>query len=203
MPQVEVKFLGGVVKAEAVDGLKSGEVPHIVFAGRSNVGKSSLLNALTNSKMARVSQEPGKTREMNFFSWSLTRDPRDACVLVDLPGYGYAKVAAELKRQWGSEITRWLKTDPRIAVVVALADGRHGFLKNDVELLELLRELGVPHLVAFTKMDKWKSTNQKRNAERELKQVAEKLGVKDFVYVSSTEKEGVIPLYKALRDYLK
>lgn len=202
MPQVSVKFLGGVVKADDVARLKTGDVPHIVFAGRSNVGKSSLLNALTGTKIARVSQEPGKTREMNFFAWGLTRSPKDACVLVDLPGYGYAKVAAELKKQWGNEITKWLKSDERIAMVVALADGRHGFLKNDVELVELLKELGVPFLVAFTKMDKWKSANQKRNAERELKQVAQKLGVPGFVYVSAQEREGVTPLFKALKQAL-
>lgn len=203
MPPVSVRFLGGVVKAADVEKLNSGDVPHFVFAGRSNVGKSSLLNALTFSKSARVSQEPGKTREMNFYAWGVTRDARDACVLVDLPGYGYAKVASELKKQWGNEITRWLKDDDRIRLVVALADGRHGFMKNDVELIELLRDVGVPFLVAFTKMDKYKSANQKRNAERELKAVSEKLGVEHFVFVSATEKGGIDPLLAAMRAVIK
>lgn len=203
MRQDEVKFLGGVVKAADVAGLKSGDVPHFIFAGRSNVGKSSLLNALTYSKCARVSQSPGKTREMNFFAWGLTKSPNDRCVLVDLPGYGYAKVAATLRKQWGAEISQWLKTDDRICLVVALVDGRHGYLANDVELIEFLRSNDLPFVVAFTKMDKWKSNNQRQSAQKKLVDVSEKLGVEHYIFVSAVAKDGVRPLLNMLREAAK
>lgn len=195
-------FLGGVVRFGDVERLPLGALPRIAFAGRSNVGKSSLLNALTRARIARVSAEPGKTREMNFFRWALTRDPRDAVLLVDLPGYGYAKVAVELRKQWGGEITRWLKSDESLALVVALVDGRHGFLPNDVELIEFLRDSKLPHLVAFTKMDKYKSANQRSTAERELADVARRLGVAHYVCVSAIDKDGTRPLLAVLREYL-
>ena len=203
MRQDDVKFLGGVVKATDVEGLKTGDFPHFIFAGRSNVGKSSLLNALTNSKCARVSQSPGKTREMNFFQWGLTRAPADRCVLVDLPGYGYARVAATLRKQWGNEISQWLKADDRICLVVALVDGRHGYLDNDVELIEFLRDNDLPFLVAFTKMDKWKSKSQQRTAEKKLTDVSQKLGVEHYVFVSAVAKEGTRPLLNTLREAAK
>lgn len=195
-------FLGGVVKADGISTIKPGDLPRFVFAGRSNVGKSSLLNALTGMKVARVSAQPGKTREMNFYRFAATRDPRDLCLLVDLPGYGYAKVASELKKQWGQEITTWLKGDEFIRLIITLVDGRHGFLNNDVELVEFLRASGLPFVVAFTKMDKYKSANQKRNAERELAQVAAKLGVEHFIFVSAMDRAGIVPLEKTIREAL-
>src|SRR5690349_7077279 len=105
------KFLGGVVKVVDLVSLQLEDFPRVAFSGRSNVGKSSLLNALTHSRIARVSAEPGKTREMNFFRFTISRNPNDVLLLVDLPGYGYARVARTLRDQWGREITAWLKKD--------------------------------------------------------------------------------------------
>lgn len=198
-----VRFLGGVVKARDLDSLKLETLPCFVFSGRSNVGKSSLLNALTGSKLARVSAEPGKTREMNFYRFMATRAASDACHLVDLPGYGYAKVARQLKAQWGAEITTWLKSDHNVSLIFALVDGRHGYLENDVELIEFLAGHNLPFVVVFTKMDKYKSNNQRKQAERDLAKVSEKLGVDRFIFTSTQGKEGIHSLEETLREVLK
>ncbi|MBI3555257.1 MAG: ribosome biogenesis GTP-binding protein YsxC [Deltaproteobacteria bacterium] len=197
------KFLGGVVKASDLATLPLDELPRVAFAGRSNVGKSSLLNALTNSKIARVSGEPGKTREMNFFRFCLTRDPKDVLLLVDLPGYGYAKVARTLRDQWGREITTWLKGDEDLALVVALVDGRHGFLDNDLELVKFLVGAHLPFIIAFTKMDKYKSNNQRKQAEKQLTDLSSSMGVDRFIFVSAFGRDGVRPLENVLKEILK
>ena len=211
-PNERAIFLGGAAKASDVQALKLGDFPRVAFAGRSNVGKSSVLNALTGAKHARVSAEPGKTREMNFYGWNLARaksgvltaDPfaKERWLLVDLPGYGYAKVRRPLKDQWGNQITSWLKDDIHIRLVVALVDGRHGFLANDMELIEFLKAINIPFFVAFTKMDKWKSANQKRQAQKELTDVARKAGVEHFIFVSAVAKDGIKPLEVVLREFV-
>jgi GTP-binding protein len=142
-----------------------------------------------------VSQEPGRTREMNFFRFK-------DWILVDLPGYGYAKVSKSLKDQWGQEIANWLKSDEWILRVVVLVDGRHGFQKLDLELIEFLRSIEIPFLVAFTKMDKWKSRNQKIQAESKLTKEAKSEGVLEFCFVSSIEKEGTRVLFDAIKKAL-
>lgn len=186
------RFLGGVVKASDVERLRLPKKPRVVFSGRSNVGKSSLLNELTGLRVARVSAEPGKTREINFFEWK-------KMLLVDLPGYGYAKVSKELRSEWGTEITKWLTTDDGICLIVALVDGRHGYFESDLELIRFLRSENLPHIVAFTKMDKYKSNNQRRVAEKELAEASRKIGISDSVFISSTEKNGIFPLVKIIR----
>jgi GTP-binding protein len=190
-------FLGGVVKADDVLGLDVGNALRIAFAGRSNVGKSSLLNALTGIRVARVSATPGKTREMNFFRW---RYAGKDWVLVDLPGYGYAKVPRDLRSDWGREITKWISTDPALGLVVSLVDGRHGYLAQDQELVKFLQANSIPYIVAFTKMDKWKSANQKRNAQRELEKFSKDLGVERYVFVSSVAKDGIRPLTAVFQE---
>ncbi len=197
------KFLGGVVKTTDLVALSLEDLPRVAFAGRSNVGKSSLLNALTHSKIARVSREPGKTREMNFFRFCLTRDPKDVLLLVDLPGYGYAKVARTLRDQWGREITTWLKSDSYLGLVVALVDGRHGYLDNDLELVKFLVDANLPFIIAFTKMDKYKSNNQRKTAEKQLTDASAKLGVDRFIFVSAVSRDGVRPLDNVLKEILK
>jgi len=122
--------------------------PHVAVAGRSNVGKSSLLNWLLRRSVARVAKAPGKTRTLNFFlvnrSW----------YVVDLPGYGYAKVAQQLREEWGRELSRYLADDDRLAGVVCLLDIRHGLTPRDRELQDLLLAVGRERLVVLTKADK-------------------------------------------------
>jgi len=122
--------------------------PQIAVAGRSNVGKSSLLNWLLGQSVARVAKAPGKTTMLNFFLVN------GSFFLVDLPGYGYAKVARRLREQWGRELGRYLTEEERLAGVLALVDIRHGPTALDLELQHLLVSSGRERLVVLTKADK-------------------------------------------------
>ena len=125
------------------------QLPEIAFAGRSNVGKSSLLNALVRRKaFARVSRTPGRTREINFFRVN------DIFMLVDLPGYGYAKISKDRKAAWRPLIEGYMRTSPYLRGVVQLLDLRHDPTADDRVMLDFLAELGVPTLLALTKVDK-------------------------------------------------
>ena len=125
------------------------QLPEIAFAGRSNVGKSSLLNALVRRKaFARVSRTPGRTREINFFRVN------DRFMLVDLPGYGYAKISKERKSAWRPMMEGYMRGSPYLRGVVQLLDVRHDPTSDDRIMLEFLAELGVPTLIALTKVDK-------------------------------------------------
>lgn len=181
------RFLGGITRVEQSANIEFPRGPRIAFAGRSNVGKSSLLNALVKSRVARVSQEPGRTREINFFFWN-------GLILADLPGYGFAKVSRDLRQEWGAEIPRFLTTPPGIDLIVSLIDGRHGFSDQDQELIKFLQAKSLPFVVAFTKMDKYKSSNQLRNGQRLLENQAKALFVERFVFCSVEKAGGVTEL---------
>ena len=131
----------------------------IAIAGRSNVGKSSLINALLNTKLAKTGQTPGKTRSINFYH---VESPAGAFRLVDLPGYGYAKRSAEERNNWQRLIESYMRGRESLRLVLHLVDFRHGLLKNDRELQEWIRACGKSIYVVFTKADKiargkWKS----------------------------------------------
>jgi GTP-binding protein len=129
--------------------------PEIAFAGRSNVGKSSLLNRLVRRRsLARVSRTPGRTQEINFFRVN------DAFVLVDLPGYGYARVAKERRQSWRPLIGGYLTSSPALRGVVHLLDVRHDPTDDDRAMLEFLATLGTPTLVVITKIDKLSATDR-------------------------------------------
>jgi GTP-binding protein len=124
-------------------------LPEIAFAGRSNVGKSSLLNALVRRKaFARVSRTPGRTREINFFRVN------EQFMLVDLPGYGYAKISKDRKAAWRPMMEGYMTRSPYLRGVVQLLDLRHDPTADDRVMLDFLAELGVPTLIALTKVDK-------------------------------------------------
>ncbi len=127
------------------------ELPEVAFAGRSNVGKSSLLNKLMKRKaFARVSNTPGRTREIHFFNVN------KEFVLADLPGYGYARISKERKAEWKPLIEGYLSDSPMLAGVVQLLDVRHDPTDDDHQMLDFLAELGVPTIFALTKIDKLK-----------------------------------------------
>lgn len=134
----------------SVDGWRpEPRLPEIAFAGRSNVGKSSLLNALVRRKaFARVSRTPGRTREINFFRVN------EQFSLVDLPGYGYARISKERKMAWRPLIESYMRNSPYLRGVVQLLDVRHDPTADDRVMLEFLADLGVPTLLALTKVDK-------------------------------------------------
>jgi GTP-binding protein len=138
------------------------QLPEIAFAGRSNVGKSSLLNALVKRKaFARVSRTPGRTRELNFFRVN------EQFMLVDLPGYGYAKISKERKAAWRPLIDNYLHNSPYLRGVVLLLDVRHDPTADDRIMLETLGDIGVPTLIALTKVDKLGATSRAKRI-REL-----------------------------------
>lgn len=143
----KLEFIGGM--ASASGWRPSPDLPEIAFAGRSNVGKSSLLNRLVRRKaFARVSRTPGRTREINFFRVN------DDFILSDLPGYGYAKISKEKKADWKPLIEGYLRRTPTLAGVVQLLDIRRDPSDDDVSMLDFLAELEIPTVVVLTKTDK-------------------------------------------------
>jgi len=143
----KLEFIGGLA---SVGGWRpEGSLPEIAFAGRSNVGKSSLLNRLVGRRsLARVSRTPGRTREINFFRVN------DQFILADLPGYGYARVSKTSKAEWRPLIEDYLTKTPQLAGVVQLLDMRHEPSDDDVAMLGLLSEIEMPTVVVLTKSDK-------------------------------------------------
>lgn len=169
------------------------DLREIAFAGRSNVGKSSLLNLLTGRrKLARVSGSPGKTRTINFYIIN------DAFRIVDLPGYGYAKVAKSVSAGWGEMIERYLQNRENLVKVVQLVDIRHAPSKQDVEMYEYLRHYGLDGLVVATKADKI-SRNQ---MAKQMKLIKQTLGLSSedvVIPVSALKKTG----YQELLDEME
>jgi len=135
--------------------------PQVAVAGRSNVGKSSLLNWLFQRRLAKVAKAPGKTRTLNFFLVN------SSFYVVDLPGYGYAKVAKQLRDEWGQELGRYLLDEQRVAGVVTLIDIRHGPTPLDLDLQEMLTAAARERVVVLTKADKL-SRGQRANTQREV-----------------------------------
>lgn len=143
----KLEFIGGMPSA---DGWRpESELPEVAFSGRSNVGKSSLLNTLVRRKsFARVSRTPGRTREINFFRVN------SHFVLADLPGYGYARISKEKKADWRPLIEGYLRRTPALAGVVQLLDIRRDPNDDDLQMLDYLAELELPTVVVLTKIDK-------------------------------------------------
>lgn len=159
-------------------------VPEIAFAGRSNVGKSSLLNLLTNRKsLARVSGAPGKTRTINFYRIN------DEFRIVDLPGYGYAKISKSVSENWGQMMEEYFQNRQGLRKVVQLVDIRHASSAQDVQMYEYLRHYGLDGLVVATKADKV-SRNEMQKCIKTIKQTLN-LGADDLVIpVSALKRQG-------------
>ena len=157
------------------------ELPEIAFAGRSNVGKSSLLNRLLRRKaFARVSNTPGRTREINFFKVN------DTFVLADLPGYGYARISKARKAEWRPLIEGYLSDSPMLRGVVLLLDIRHDPTDDDRLMLDFLADLGAPTIIAFTKIDKLPA----QGAAKRTEELATLLGLDPDQIVPFSAKTG-------------
>ena len=175
--------------------LPESDRPELSFSGRSNVGKSSLINKLCSRKnLARVSSTPGKTATINFYSV-------DDCYFVDLPGYGYAKVAKSEKGRWSELIEGYLNQDRRFALVVSLVDIRHDPSALDMHMAKFLWENDFPFAIALTKADKL----SKQAAGKQASAIRKKLDLpKDipFVVTSSSNGTGVDELRRLIDSYV-
>lgn len=171
-------------------------LPEVAFAGRSNVGKSSMLNALFGRKsLAKVSQKPGKTSTINFFATDTAR-------FVDLPGYGYARVAKSEKGRWAELIEGYFNQDRNFALVVSLVDIRHEAQQLDLNMIGFLQEAGLPFAVVLTKADKLSKNQQNKQAALLRRQLALPDDVPMLV-TSSEKKIGFDNLRKLIEQACK
>jgi GTP-binding protein len=138
-------------------------LPEIAFLGRSNVGKSSVINSLLGTKIAKTSSTPGRTQAINFFEVRWPGKPQPELIFADMPGYGYARVPREISGQWSEFVDPYLKERPSLALCVVLVDPNVPPQPSDRQLLEFLSEMGRPYLIVATKSDKL-STNRARSA---------------------------------------
>ena len=180
----------------------NGELPEIAFVGRSNVGKSSLINSLLNRRdLAKISRTPGKTRAVNLFQIA-TSDPHlSRFYLVDLPGYGFARVSKSIRAEWGPLIESYLTQRSAVLGVVLLVESRV-VTEQDAETLAWLRTVGHQPILVATKADKLKASERVRT----LRQTRTKLGVSEgetVIPYSATTGDGRERLWGALRDLAK
>lgn len=181
------------VSLETVIGVTSkipeNQMTEIAFAGKSNVGKSSLINALMNRKsLARTSAQPGKTQTINFYNIN------DALYFVDLPGYGYAKVSVEVKEKWGKMVEKYLRQSKQLKAVFLLIDIRHEPSANDKQMYQWILSNGYQPIIIATKMDKI----NRSQLQKHIKMLKEGLGVaKDTIVIpfSAVSKQGRDEIY--------
>ncbi|WP_281302102.1 MULTISPECIES: ribosome biogenesis GTP-binding protein YihA/YsxC [unclassified Iodidimonas] len=160
--------------------------PELAFAGRSNVGKSSLINALTGrNTLARTSNTPGRTQELNFFRLGV--DPRPL-ILVDLPGYGYAKVTRSKVKAWTGTIRDYLRGRQTLKRVMVLIDSRHGIKDNDREIMKMLDEAAVSYQIVLTKLDKLSRADQSLIIEKVNQQARAFVACHPQIHATSAEK---------------
>jgi len=172
------------------------EVPEVVLSGKSNVGKSSLVNAIAdNRKLARVSQTPGKTREVIYFNID------NQILLTDLPGYGYAKVSKEKLAKFSKLCDEYFTSGRPISLVLHLIDIRHKPSEGDIAMINYMNSVNLPYFIVFTKCDKM-SKAQVRKSLGEMRKYIEFSDDANVFTVSSEKKEGISDLTSAIEDYL-
>ena len=176
--------------------LPDSDRPEFVFSGRSNVGKSSLINKLCNRKnLARVSSTPGKTATINYYEV-------DTAYFVDLPGYGYAKVSAAERRRWDQLINRYFEARRSQVLLLQLLDSRHAPSADDLQMMEYLRYHGLPFRVVLTKIDKLKKS-QLTTLKAEFEEHCAPYGCKGIYPVSNEKGTGIPELQGLMSDFLE
>lgn len=173
-----------MLSAVSLDTLPSARLPEICFAGRSNVGKSSLINALTNRKgLARASNTPGRTRELNYFNID------ERLFVVDLPGYGYAKASKSDIAKWTKLTREFLFGRASLRRVFLLIDSRHGTKENDIELMNMLDETAVTYQIVLTKIDKIKKNEIDKVQTKTTALIAKRPAAYPKIILTSSEKK--------------
>ena len=181
-----------MLSAVSLETLPPARLPEVCFAGRSNVGKSSLINALTNRKgIARASNTPGRTRELNYFNID------ERLHVVDLPGYGYAKASKTDIARWTKLTLQFLRGRANLRRVFLLVDSRHGLKPTDIELMEMLDETAVIYQVILTKIDKLKKGEAEKVYNKTLKAIAKRPAAYPDIIATSSEKKTGIDILRA------
>jgi len=197
MKPVIAKFL---LSAVAPEGFPPEDSPEFAFLGRSNVGKSSLINSLLGQKMAHVSSTPGRTRTINFFGiYAKPNQPHPESLLVDLPGYGYAKLSKEISAEWPKFIEPYLHDRETLALSIVLIDSNIPAQPPDRQLIDFLRDAGRDFLVVATKADKL-SGNKLRSA---LASLARDHGIDALLPYSAKTGDGRAELWREIRSRIE
>jgi len=182
--------------------LPQDDLPQIAFCGRSNVGKSSLINSLLNRRgLAKTSNSPGKTRLLNFFRITPAESIYKPFYFVDLPGYGYAKVSQSEREEWRKLIESYLEKRPQLCGVIALIDSRHGPLESDLDLLAWLAHVRQRVVVVATKADKL-SNKQRAERQREIAAALRHLPAFDLIFFSAMAALGKKELWQQIKEFV-
>lgn len=191
---MKVSSVEFVVSAHSPAQFPRGHLPEIAFSGRSNVGKSSLLNRLVGRKIAKTSGDPGKTRAINFFLVNRKFH------FVDLPGYGYARVSKSTRDSWRRLMEQYIGNRENLRTVVVLIDVRREEIPStDAQMIEYLESVGVPAIIVFTKADKLSRSQLSRRLKAQQRHIPAGLEIIPF---SAVTGEGVRELSKKLEEYL-
>jgi GTP-binding protein len=185
-------FLSKILKGSRIQGKEEiREEPRIAMVGRSNVGKSSLINALLQNELAQVSKKPGKTRSIHFYFWENAKK-----IIADLPGYGFANATLKERDRWARFIQAYIKQDPELLLALVLLDARHGPTPLDLEALQFLGETDVPVQVIFTKTDQLKTQKERQARHKEALESIAAVGIQpdEVFWVSVKTGDGIKPL---------
>jgi GTP-binding protein len=187
-----------VTSAPKLDDCPAASLPEVCFAGRSNVGKSSLINALTNKKrLARTSNVPGKTQQMNYYNIS------DACYFVDLPGYGYAKVPKRERERWGRNIREYLEKRHTLRLIIHVVDSRHKPTELDQDFFYWMATNEMPFSVLMSKADKL-SNNKRVKAKADVRKILADMNIEvPILAYSSESKFGIEAVQDLISEFVE